>query len=76
MGVLSFYPEIENLRPSLSFPPPFMTRNQDMSLSLELARKPCLMTYEAKSQGYCGHGKFHHLVRTFFFLIIFLDSFI
>ena len=66
-GILSFYLGIENLGLSLDFSPPFVTRNQDISLSLELTGKPCLTTYRAKSRGYCGNGKFYHLVRTFFF---------
>ena len=72
MGILSFYLGIENLGSSLDFSPPFVTRNHDISLSLELAGKPCLTTYRAKSRGYCRNGKFHHLVHTFllsFFLI-------
>ena len=67
MGILSFYLGIENLGSSLDFAPPFVTRNHDISLSLELAGKPCLTTYRAKSRGYCRNGKFHHLVHTFFY---------
>ena len=66
-GILSFYLGIENLGLSLDFSPPFVTRNQDISLSLELTGKPCLTTYRAKSRAYYRNGKFYHLVRTFFF---------
>ena len=54
MGILTFYLGIENLGLSLGFPLPFVTRNHDISLSLKLAGKPYLMTYEAKSQGFWG----------------------
>ena len=70
MGILSFCLGIENLGSSLGFPP-FVTRTHDISLSLELAGKPCLVTYKAKSRGYCGNGKFHHLVCTFFIYLSF-----
>ena len=71
MGILSFYPGIENLGSSIGFLPPFVTKNHDTFLSLELVGKPCLTTYGVKSRGYCGNGKFRRLMRTFypFFLI-------
>ena len=66
MGILSFYPGIENLGLSLGFLPPFVTKNHDNFLSLELVGKPCLATYGVKSQGYCKNGKFRCLMRTFY----------
>ena len=70
MGILSFYPGIENLGSSLGFLLSWL-KITILFLSLELDGKPCLTTYGVKSRGYCGNGKFCRLMRTFypFFLI-------
>ena len=54
MGILSFYPGIENLGSSIGFLPPFVTKNHDTFLSLELVGKPCLTTYVVSSRDGVG----------------------
>ena len=71
MDILNVYPRIGSLGLFLGILPHFVTGNHDIFSFLELAGKPCLMTFRVKSQGYCENRKFHPLVRTF---VAFLNS--
>ena len=71
MGILNVYPRIGSLGLFLGILHLFVTRNHDNFSSLELAGKPCPITFGVKSQGYCENGKFNPLVRSF---VAFLNS--
>lgn len=71
MGILSFYPGIENIGLSLDSSHPFAIGNHNTFSFLERVGKPCLISSRGKSQDYFRNGKFLHLVHNF---IVFLDS--